>query len=81
MGQNIVSALRNMNPKYAQIVKGIDFGGTSRFKQATPKGQARGISARKCMGISSGGLSKVDQFPMMTILHRISAVPRKIPGK
>ena len=36
MGQNIVSALRNMNPKYAQIVKGIDFGGTSRFK-ATPK--------------------------------------------
>lgn len=37
MGQNIVSALRNMNPKYAQIVKGIDFGGTSRFKQATPK--------------------------------------------
>lgn len=37
MGQNIVSALRNMNKKYAAVVKGIDFGGTSRMKQATPK--------------------------------------------
>jgi len=37
MGQNIVSALRNKNRKYADIVKGIDFGGTSRFKLATPK--------------------------------------------
>jgi hypothetical protein len=37
MGQNIVSALRNMNKRYADIVKGIDFGGTSRFKMATPK--------------------------------------------
>lgn len=37
MGQNIVSALRNLNKRYANIVKGIDFGGTSRMKQATPK--------------------------------------------
>lgn len=37
MGQNIVSALRNQNLRYADIVKGIDFGGTSRMKQATPK--------------------------------------------
>lgn len=37
MGQNIVSALRNMSPKYADIVKGVDFGGTSRHKQANPK--------------------------------------------
>lgn len=37
MGQNIISSLRNLNRKYADIVKGIDFGGTSRFKQATPK--------------------------------------------
>lgn len=37
MGQNIVSALRNLNRHYADVVKGIDFGGTSRFKQATPK--------------------------------------------
>lgn len=37
MGQNIVSALRNLNRKYADVVKGIDFGGTSRFKQAAPK--------------------------------------------
>lgn len=37
MGQNIVSALRNLNKHYADIVKGIDFGGTSRMKQATPR--------------------------------------------
>lgn len=37
MGQNIVSALRNLNKHYAEVVKGIDFGGTSRMKQATPK--------------------------------------------
>lgn len=36
MGQNIVSALRNQKPLYADVVKGIDFGGTSRLKQATP---------------------------------------------
>lgn len=37
MGQNIVSALRNLNKHYADVVKGIDFGGTSRMKQATPR--------------------------------------------
>jgi hypothetical protein len=37
MGQNIVSSLRNLNKKYADVVKGIDFGGTSRAKQANPK--------------------------------------------
>jgi hypothetical protein len=37
MGQNIVSALRNLNKHYATVVKGIDFGGTSRAKQANPK--------------------------------------------
>jgi hypothetical protein len=37
MGQNIVSSLRNLNKKYADVVKGIDFGGTSRSKQANPK--------------------------------------------
>lgn len=37
IGQNIVSSLRNMNKRYSDVVKGIDFGGTSRFKQATPK--------------------------------------------
>lgn len=37
MGGAIVSSLRNMNRKYADIIKGIDFGGTSRLKLATPK--------------------------------------------
>lgn len=37
MGGAIVTALRNMNKRYADIVKGIDFGGTSRAKQANPK--------------------------------------------
>jgi hypothetical protein len=37
MGQALVSALRNQGPKYADIIKGIDFGGTSRAKQANPK--------------------------------------------
>ncbi len=36
MGQALVTSLRNMNKKYADIVKGIDFGGTSRMKKATP---------------------------------------------
>lgn len=37
MGQAIVSTIRSQGPKYADIVKGIDFGGTSRFKMATPR--------------------------------------------
>jgi hypothetical protein len=36
MGAAIVTALRNMNKKYSDIVKGIDFGATSRAKQANP---------------------------------------------
>ena len=37
MGQNIISALRNLNKRYADIIKGIDFGGTSRAKLANPQ--------------------------------------------
>jgi hypothetical protein len=37
MGQNIISSLRALNKRYADIVKGIDFGGTSKAKQAHPK--------------------------------------------
>jgi hypothetical protein len=37
MGQAIVTALRNLNRHYADIIKGIDFGGTSRAKQSNPK--------------------------------------------
>lgn len=37
MGQAIVSTLRNRDRRYAETVKGIDFGGTSRAKQANPK--------------------------------------------
>lgn len=36
MGQALVSSLRNKNAKYAEIVKGVDFGGKSRHKMATP---------------------------------------------
>lgn len=36
MGHGIVTSLRNRSKRYADIVKGIDFGGTSRHKQATP---------------------------------------------
>jgi hypothetical protein len=37
IGAYLVTALRNMNPKYASIVKGIDFGGTSKAKLSNPK--------------------------------------------
>nr|GAT42298.1 predicted protein [Mycena chlorophos] len=37
MGANIVSSLRNMNRHYFELIKGVDFGGTSKFKKATPK--------------------------------------------
>lgn len=37
MGAAIVSSLRSMKPEYAAIVRGIDFGGTSKAKQAHPK--------------------------------------------
>ena len=36
MGQNIISSLRNLNQRYFAIVKGVDFGGKSKFKLATP---------------------------------------------
>lgn len=36
MGAAIVSSLRNMNKKYAAVVKGIDFGGKSKAKTANP---------------------------------------------
>lgn len=36
MGQNIISSLRALNPRYADLIKGIDFGGTSKHKKATP---------------------------------------------
>lgn len=37
MGQAIVSALRNQSRRYSDIIRGIDFGGTSRAKQSNPK--------------------------------------------
>lgn len=36
MGQGIISSLRALNKKYAEIVKGIDFGGKSKAKLAMP---------------------------------------------
>lgn len=36
IGQNIVSALRNLNKHYSDVVKGIDFGGKSKAKMAQP---------------------------------------------
>lgn len=37
IGQNIISSLRALGPKYAEVVKGVDFGGTSKAKKANPK--------------------------------------------
>jgi hypothetical protein len=37
MGQAIIGSLRALNKRYADIVKGIDFGGTSKSKVANPK--------------------------------------------
>lgn len=37
MGQNILSSLRGQKRKYAEVVKGIDFGATSKAKLANPK--------------------------------------------
>lgn len=36
IGANILSSIRSMSPKYASVVRGIDFGGTSQAKQANP---------------------------------------------
>jgi len=37
MGQAIIASLRALNRKYSDVVKGIDFGGTSKAKIAHPK--------------------------------------------
>jgi len=37
MGQAIIATLRSLNKKYSDVVKGIDFGGTSKAKLANPK--------------------------------------------
>ncbi|MBA3831655.1 MAG: hypothetical protein H0X34_07140 [Chthoniobacterales bacterium] len=37
IGQPLIQALRAISPKYADIIKGIDFGGTSKAKKAHPK--------------------------------------------
>lgn len=36
-GNNIISSLRNMNARYHEVIKGVDFGGTSKSKKANPK--------------------------------------------
>lgn len=36
VGANIIGTIRAMKPEYAQIVRGVDFGGTSQAKQANP---------------------------------------------
>lgn len=36
MGNNILSSIRALNPKYASVMKGVDFGGRSQAKQANP---------------------------------------------
>lgn len=37
MGAAIVTSLKNIKPAYSDIVRGVDFGGTSKSKQAHPK--------------------------------------------
>lgn len=36
-GVDLISALKALGPTYALVVRGINFGGTSEFKMATPK--------------------------------------------
>lgn len=36
MGQNIISSLRAQKKRYAEVIKGIDFGGKSKAKMANP---------------------------------------------
>jgi hypothetical protein len=36
MGANIISTLRNMNKRYFEVIKGVDFGGKSKAKLAMP---------------------------------------------
>lgn len=37
IGANVVTALKNLGPKYANIVRGVNFGGTSEHRLARPK--------------------------------------------
>lgn len=37
MGANIISSVRALGPKYAAVIKGVDFGSTSKAKLANPK--------------------------------------------
>lgn len=37
IGAPLISTLRNMNKKYFDVIKGVDFGGTSKAKIANPK--------------------------------------------
>lgn len=37
IGANIITSLKNIGPKYADIVRGINFGGTSQSKLAKPQ--------------------------------------------
>jgi hypothetical protein len=36
IGQPLIAALRSISPKYAEIIKGVNFGGTSKAKMAHP---------------------------------------------
>lgn len=36
IGANVVTSLKNISPHYAKIVRGVNFGGTSQHKLATP---------------------------------------------
>lgn len=37
IGANVVTSLKNLNPEYVEIVRGVNFGGTSGHRLATPK--------------------------------------------
>jgi hypothetical protein len=37
IGANIITALKNLGPKYTNIVRGVNFGGTSEHRMARPK--------------------------------------------
>lgn len=37
IGANIVTSLKQIGPEYAEIVRGVNFGGTSEWRMATPK--------------------------------------------
>jgi len=37
IGANVVTSLKNLGPRYANIVRGVNFGGTSEWRNAKPK--------------------------------------------